>query len=80
MGAVLTSVLDTGERGGRWGRVNLQINVSPMSYAIFCFRYKGIGIRIEDDILITQKGPVVLTSECPKEIDELENIVGTAVQ
>jgi Xaa-Pro aminopeptidase len=45
-----------------------------------CCRYKGTGIRIEDDILITQKGPVVLTSECPKEIDELENIVGTAVK
>ncbi|CAB3980833.1 probable Xaa-Pro aminopeptidase 3 isoform X1 [Paramuricea clavata] len=43
-------------------------------------RYKGTGIRIEDDILITQKGPVVLTSECLKEIDELENIVGTAVK
>ncbi|XP_028407640.1 xaa-Pro aminopeptidase 3-like [Dendronephthya gigantea] len=40
-------------------------------------RYKGIGIRIEDDILITKTGPVVLTSECPKEVDQLENIVGS---
>lgn len=46
----------------------------------FTFRYQDIGIRIEDDILITQKGPVVLTSECPKEIDELEMIVGNAVK
>ena len=79
MGPVLTSVGDTGERGGRW-RGKLTENVLLISHAIVCFRYKGIGIRIEDDILITQKGPVVLTSECPKEIDELENFVGSAAQ
>lgn len=44
------------------------------------YRYQGIGIRIEDDILITSKGPVVLTQDCPKEIDELESIVGTSVK
>ena len=43
-------------------------------------RYKGTGIRIEDDILITNKGPVILTSQCPKEIDELQEIVGSTVK
>ena len=39
-------------------------------------RYAGIGVRIEDDVLVTVDGPVVLTSSCPKEISELEAIIG----
>ena len=39
-------------------------------------RYSGIGIRIEDDVLITNDVPVVLSSSCPKEINEIEDIVG----
>ncbi|MDZ4727235.1 MAG: aminopeptidase P N-terminal domain-containing protein [Leptospira sp.] len=34
--------------------------------------FRGIGIRIEDDILIHGKNPIILTSQIPKEIDELE--------
>ena len=40
-------------------------------------RYSGIGIRIEDDVLITDSGPVVLTANCPKKIDEIEALVGS---
>ena len=39
-------------------------------------RYANIGIRIEDDVLITSDGPVVLTEDCPKSIEDIERIVG----
>ena len=40
--------------------------------------FRGIGVRIEDDVLITKDDPRVLSAACPKEIDDLEAIVGTA--
>ena len=39
-------------------------------------KYRGIGIRIEDDILVTDTGPVVLTDEIPKSIEDVEGITG----
>ncbi|VVC92438.1 unnamed protein product [Leptidea sinapis] len=38
--------------------------------------FRGLGIRIEDDVLITSSGPVVLTNTCVKEVDDIEAIVG----
>jgi len=36
-------------------------------------KYKNIGIRIEDDILITKSGPKNLSQNIPKSINDLEN-------
>ena len=40
-------------------------------------RYSGIGVRIEDNVLITGGDPVVLSSNCPKTIDEIEALIGS---
>lgn len=39
-------------------------------------KYRGIGVRIEDNILVTPGGHEVLTKDCPKEIADLEKVVG----
>lgn len=41
--------------------------------------FKGIGVRIEDDVLVTNEGPENLTARCPKTIEELESIIGTGL-
>lgn len=41
-------------------------------------KYKGIGIRIEDNLLMTEYGNKVLTSAVPKEIEEIEALMQTA--
>ncbi len=40
--------------------------------------FRGIGVRIEDDILVTAAGNENLTAAIPKEIEALEAIVGEA--
>ena len=41
--------------------------------------FRGIGIRIEDDVLVTPDGPRVLTAAVPKAVDEVEAAVGAAL-
>ena len=38
-------------------------------------KWWGIAIRIEDDILITQNGPVNLSAAAPREIDKIEKMI-----
>ncbi|KAA3624920.1 MAG: Xaa-Pro aminopeptidase [Proteobacteria bacterium] len=40
-------------------------------------RFHGIGIRIEDDVLITPKGPEILTAGAPKDVDEIEALMAS---
>jgi Xaa-Pro aminopeptidase len=39
-------------------------------------RFRGIGVRIEDDVLVTAKAPEVLSGNLPREIEEVEAAVG----
>ena len=38
-------------------------------------QYKGIGVRIEDNLLITEYGNKILTAAAPKEIADIENLM-----
>lgn len=37
--------------------------------------YRGIGVRIEDDVLVTASGHKVLSSKAPKQIEEIEELM-----
>jgi Xaa-Pro aminopeptidase len=38
-------------------------------------KWRGIGVRIEDDILVTKKGFEVLTDAVPKQRDQIESLM-----
>jgi len=41
-------------------------------------KYRGLGVRIEDNIRVTSTGYEIFTTKAPKEIAELEKIIGSA--
>lgn len=40
-------------------------------------KWQGIGVRIEDDVLITRDGHEVLTDDVPRQIDEIEALLAS---
>jgi Xaa-Pro aminopeptidase len=38
-------------------------------------RYRGIGVRVEDDVLVTADGYRVLTDKAPRQVEEIESLM-----
>ena len=38
----------------------------------------GIGIRLEDDVLVTAGDPIILSKDVPIAMNEVEDLIGTA--
>jgi len=60
-------------KGGRYGNIpekELKEFIDKVRPA--AKKYNNIGVRIEDDVLITPNGATVITSACPKEIADVE--------
>jgi len=49
---------------------------SPLEGPAVAEEYVGIGIRIEDDVIVTDGGHEVLTAALPVSADEIERLVG----
>ncbi|XP_055422482.1 xaa-Pro aminopeptidase 3 isoform X1 [Bubalus kerabau] len=41
-------------------------------------RFRGLGVRIEDDVVVTEASPLVLSADCPKEMKDIEQICSRA--
>lgn len=68
--------------GGEWRVLEegMLMTVEPGIYVAadnenVAAKWRGIGIRIEDDVLISKDGPCILTGQVPKARDEIEALM-----
>ena len=81
LGLDVHDVGDYSQERSRPLEIGMVITVEPGLYisrdADVPEEYKGIGIRIEDNLLMTEYGNKNLTSGCPKEIADIEAIMAS---
>lgn len=79
LGLDVHDVGEYGEERSRTLEVGMVITVEPGLYiseeADVPEQYKGIGVRIEDNLLMTEYGNKILTAAVPKEVDEIEKLM-----
>ena len=80
-------VHDVGEYkvGGEWREleVGMAMTVEPGIYIAVdnqdvAKKWRGIGVRIEDDVVVTKTGCEILTSGVPKTVAEIEALMAAA--
>lgn len=71
--------------GGQWRVLEpgMVMTVEPGIYVApddtsVAKKWRGIGIRIEDDVLVTKDGCEVLTDDVPKTVDAIETLMASA--
>lgn len=70
--------------GGHWRayEAGMVVTVEPGIYVApddetVDAKWRGIGIRIEDDIVVTENGPLVLTKNVVKTVEEIESLMAS---
>ena len=69
------------KKDGKWRdlEAGMVLTIEPGIYILDSLedvdeKWRGIGVRIEDDLLVTHSGNEVLTNDAPKEIQDIENL------
>ncbi len=66
--------LDVHDLGGFMMKPGMLITIEPGSY----LKREGFGVRIEDVYLVTETGSECISSAIPREVEEIEALVGAA--
>ena len=82
---MLREGIDTARWGGEWREleVGMAMTVEPGIYIAVdnqdvAKKWRGIGVRIEDDVVVTKTGCDILTGGVPKTVAEIEALMAAA--
>ena len=73
---VLDKVQDPADRGADFPDAPIEpgIYIAPNTLGVKK-AFRGIGVRIEDDVAVTRTGAEVVTSKAPKDVDDIESLM-----